>query len=360
MPLPLDYIIRSIIKKYYDQGKPDKIRTDGVDEIKKVIKREGGLWKDYQSKIYPLTQEIGKEISKNFIDEHKSKINIIDKQTLTGIIQKYEKKLSDREEEIFRTVRRAIAKATEEKKSWQEVARRMLGKIKLEDRHINTEINTTEAALNNLSRFKQFESSKSEDLFLRYSGPISTRPFCESHVNRVYSLEQVKGMTNDFNEPAYVYCGGYNCRHRWDPVKGSMENNNLFIDRSWQETYDKANSGDTKKLIQEKRTSQILSSLGHKVELNMGYQESKSGDTDVFFDGKPTQLKTPISFSHKALTTELKSYQADINIIRLDQPVDQPERAMGSLKNWLTFHPGKSAFILYNYDEIKLVKVKNG
>ncbi len=216
MAIAIDYLIRSIIKRYFAEGKPDKIRTAGVDEIKAAIKREGGLWKDYKSKIYPLTQEISNEINRSFIQTNSAKLSIIDQQSFTTILQRLEKNTNGRGEEIYKTMRRAVAKSTELDKPWQEVAREMLRKIKLEDHYIQTEINTAENALDNLARFQSYKRTGIEKL--QYDGPLPEREFCTIHYQKIYTLEEVQAMVNDFGEPAYTFCGGYNCRHRWNPI----------------------------------------------------------------------------------------------------------------------------------------------
>jgi hypothetical protein len=53
-----------------------------------------------------------------------------------------------------------------------------------------------------------------------YVGPKDkkNRPFCEAHVDREYTTEEVDKMVNDFGQPAKYYRGGWNCRHEWEPV----------------------------------------------------------------------------------------------------------------------------------------------
>lgn len=218
MAIAIDYLIRSIIKKYFEQGKPDKIRTEGVDEIKAVIKREGGLWKDYQGKISGYTKSISAEFTANFAKTNGADISIIDKQAFSSILQRLEKKSTDRAEEVYRTMREALAKATELDKPWQDVARTMLRKIKLQDSYIATEINTAENSLDNLSRFQSFRRAGVEKLI--YDGPLPERKWCKDHYKHVYTLKEVEEMVNQFGEPAFVYCGGFNCTHRFSPFLG--------------------------------------------------------------------------------------------------------------------------------------------
>jgi len=58
----------------------------------------------------------------------------------------------------------------------------------------------------------------------RISGPSvisTTRQFCKELVNKnyVWKVEDMEALTNDFNESAMVWRGGYNCRHNWAKIK---------------------------------------------------------------------------------------------------------------------------------------------
>lgn len=52
----------------------------------------------------------------------------------------------------------------------------------------------------------------------RYVGPSPDRAFCREHYKKVYTLDQINGLSNDQIGPVRLYCGGYNCRHRWLPI----------------------------------------------------------------------------------------------------------------------------------------------
>lgn len=54
----------------------------------------------------------------------------------------------------------------------------------------------------------------------RYDGPVDekNRSFCAAHVGKVYTIDEIKQMVNDFGQSAWIYRGGWNCRHYWTPV----------------------------------------------------------------------------------------------------------------------------------------------
>lgn len=83
---------------------------------------------------------------------------------------------------------------------------------------LRTEINTALRSFNRLVTVAQ-ATDLGIDLFL-YDGPLDevTRPFCEDHVNKVYSLEQLNELDNGQGLPVAIYCGGYNCRHELLPI----------------------------------------------------------------------------------------------------------------------------------------------
>lgn len=56
--------------------------------------------------------------------------------------------------------------------------------------------------------------------YVLYAGPrdARNRPFCAERVNKIYPVEVVYTWDNGQGIPAYLYCGGYGCRHQLIPV----------------------------------------------------------------------------------------------------------------------------------------------
>ncbi len=54
----------------------------------------------------------------------------------------------------------------------------------------------------------------------RYAGPKDglNRPFCAKKVGKVFTYQQIVKEENDFGQVAWLFCGGWNCRHYWEPV----------------------------------------------------------------------------------------------------------------------------------------------
>lgn len=91
--------------------------------------------------------------------------------------------------------------------------------------HLRTELRTL---TNSFAR--TVNAAKAEELgftLFQYVGPDDdvTRPFCESLLSEsppIYSIEQINEMTarnaNGQGLDVMQYGGGYNCRHRWEPI----------------------------------------------------------------------------------------------------------------------------------------------
>ncbi|HVZ38816.1 MAG TPA: hypothetical protein VHI13_06040, partial [Candidatus Kapabacteria bacterium] len=52
----------------------------------------------------------------------------------------------------------------------------------------------------------------------RYAGPRGEREFCRAHVGKVFTADEIAQMDNGQGLPVKTYCGGYNCRHHWEPI----------------------------------------------------------------------------------------------------------------------------------------------
>lgn len=89
-------------------------------------------------------------------------------------------------------------------------------------RHVKTELNTAGMAFQRLTHIKKAEKAGITKFL--YVGPDDerTRPFCAEHVDRVYSLEEIRAMDNGQGLPVEVYGGGYNCRHHWRPISDEL------------------------------------------------------------------------------------------------------------------------------------------
>ncbi len=71
-----------------------------------------------------------------------------------------------------------------------------------------------------VASYSRIESMALGSKFVLYAGPrdARNRPFCAERVNKIYPVEIVYTWDNGQGIPAYLYCGGYGCRHQLVPT----------------------------------------------------------------------------------------------------------------------------------------------
>lgn len=83
-------------------------------------------------------------------------------------------------------------------------------------------VDTSLLAIDRAVSLAQAEAVDVEDWL--YSGPEdqANRDFCREHVGKRHTSKQVAALQNDVGpQPASLYGGGWNCRHRWLPLDKS-------------------------------------------------------------------------------------------------------------------------------------------
>jgi hypothetical protein len=85
-------------------------------------------------------------------------------------------------------------------------------------RHARTVYDTAVATFSR--QVEQLGTTGAPDEAFLYVGPDDekTRPFCEAHVDRVYSRAAIDTMDNGQLPNVLLTAGGYNCRHLWKRV----------------------------------------------------------------------------------------------------------------------------------------------
>lgn len=87
--------------------------------------------------------------------------------------------------------------------------------VKQKQYQIRTLSNTTQIAV---SRAVTFKDSSKKQKYKYVGSRFNARIFCLTHLNKIYTLEEIEKLDNNQNLPVKYYCGGYNCRHRWIKV----------------------------------------------------------------------------------------------------------------------------------------------
>ncbi len=243
--------------------------------------------------------------------------------------------------QAFEIVRRGVARGENGKIIQERLAR--LGRVK--EQHYGTVQNTIRLGI---ARQGAIERSLANGVrYFRYSGAsMGSRPFCRERIGKVYSIEDIRAMDNGQGLPVEFFCGGYNCRHRWVAFSGDVENG-VAIHDSWKSEYNKGTKQAKAVMQKEKMLSEKLSSFG-KIELNAQRGRKEEGDTDIYFDSKPTQLKQTES-QRSGVFRDLArkgSKQADVVIIAHNGHPNEEEE-IKAIKKWKINYINKKIY-LYN------------
>jgi hypothetical protein len=61
--------------------------------------------------------------------------------------------------------------------------------------------------------------------FVLYAGPLDekNRPFCSARAKRIFPIREIFTWRNDNREPAWIYRGGWGCRHLLVPVRSRAD-----------------------------------------------------------------------------------------------------------------------------------------
>lgn len=272
--------IRTIIRRNFQSGTPENIRK----EIKKYITEN--FSDNVKSEITePLRKEIEKEFEQEFIRDKTAQSQYL--KDARGIIRSASLQSNKIKDDIAERIFDAIEEGIKGNLNWKEIAAESINKLSAPGVRLNTEIDTHKAAFDRLTRIKNLEESGWQ--FIEYAGPSGTiRPFCVDHVGRIYSIDEVKKMTNMFGQPALYYMGGYNCRHRWDPVEGNIikqtEDGKIF----GQDKFTESIIGQETKIAEFR-----LPQLGKNSTILMSSRVNDKGfkNADVFENGIKTEYK---------------------------------------------------------------------
>ncbi len=276
--------IQSIIRRYFQEGKADRLNTEGMDEIRRAIKKYG-VEKITATELKPMVKEVQNELHQKFTDEHlgaiigqpeRSAQTILDNSTYStnkiaadGISES--KKIDRR---IIDGVKQGIDEAMKGDADWRDVSRVALRKLQMAEHHIETNINTVQGALDNAARFEQFKLGGVK--VLEYAGTALTkRDFCAKHVGKFYPIEVAEKMINSFGQRAIYYVGGWGCRHRWRVVNEGE----VSIEKG------------TKNTLSEIETAQALKNAGMSVRLIKKSEAEGIKTHDSFVNDVPAEFK---------------------------------------------------------------------
>ena len=120
-------------------------------------------------------------------------------------------------EDAVREVARRVRVAVLDGDDYRQLARRLSGISDRVDRH---RVTLAKTSLADYSRsLKVTQAEQAGIALFEYAGFLTagTRPFCAGHLGRIIHIDNVQRMRNGNREPVIQHCGGWNCRHVWEP-----------------------------------------------------------------------------------------------------------------------------------------------
>lgn len=207
--------VEKLIRKYFKEGRPDQLTKGGLKELKRIL-RGAGIAEDASQLVRDMINRVQAELQAEFVKNTTQNSTVIShaELALQQILKDSETALKYNEAKIVQAVTTAL-KDSAQFDNWKDAAREVLGKMKMKEHHIETEIRTQQAAIDRVIRIATIEDSGKR---LLYGGPDPERVFCKLHHNKIYTIEEARKLINSFGRPALYYLGDYNCTHRWIPV----------------------------------------------------------------------------------------------------------------------------------------------
>ena len=268
--------------------------------------------------------------------------------------------------------------------------------------YVRTQTQAVISGYNQIARNEIAQTAGLEHFY--YYGQLrhNSRPFCRVNINKTFTAEQRDQMDNGMLNPVSVYKGGWRCVHSWlavrpewlpDDASASLSSRahtikigkgrikvftskagaarlteqvglqnagyHLFYDalkndkgytavhESWFNEYNrvKRNKNAWKIMDNELTIGRELSELGNKALFNLNEKNKAGGPVDIIFNGRPTDIKTPVSFTNRTLERQLDFKQSDHFIIALNKQIPDYERAVNKVKERLEYHPGATVYL---------------
>lgn len=213
----LDKVIRNIELGEYSAlqaaqalgGLQESLKAAGLgDQVSELVNIYGTELRDIKSRFKKTT---GKNIALNDVDlETTQALITFDTDVVANRITGYV-------DDVKATVMRSVITGTVP--NFGELHDELGGALV---NNLNTELNTTLAGFS-----RTINLSKAEDLgidLFLYAGPDdkATREFCAERVGNVYTRQEIESWDNGQGLQPDIYLGGYNCRHRLDPVSPEL------------------------------------------------------------------------------------------------------------------------------------------
>lgn len=199
--------VEAIVREMFAAGTPEKIaaavralrRRHGQSIVRSGL--AGETARTAQTIIYKLQGEAHSEFVQSRVVFHE-----FAKAELTAIYDSFDAK-------VFAAVSSSLRRGVPAEAVLRQIKR--MGRT--ESRHIGTVANTIEMSHARLGAV--MEGVESGVRKFRYEGPAGgARSWCQKMLGKVLDIDEISELKNDYGQSALYFCGGWNCRHRWEPV----------------------------------------------------------------------------------------------------------------------------------------------
>ena len=211
----LDRILRRKTLEYLEKGYSRR-------KIYRLIKQDIALFNPYSR----LSEQFAKDALSNFTEilaSAKQEYDFVEQKTLAKIDEEASKIISAADKQFIRVANNINEKAVLKIRQGlyreltaAEIAESLKTVTKLSTNHATA---VTDTFITGYDRMANFElaAGSGADKF-RYGGASPEREFCTKHYDKIYTLEQIDELNNGQGLSVRYYCGGYRCRHNWEPV----------------------------------------------------------------------------------------------------------------------------------------------
>jgi len=279
-------IIKRLIIEYYNKSISE---DDLYRKLRKALEEEVGSKEESTNRLIDELRDYIKwndntgALSDYSRQQADKAVNMIERR--------YNSAMTANGRSLLRNVYEGIKEGLNGNLDWSETVRDSLRKLDYKEHHINTEIETNQAAVDRarmiINLLESSETGDGTDVFAQYDGLRPQRKFCKLHYGGVYSVAEILEMINSFGQPAAYYMGGYNCTHRWVPFNGKRiqlpegTKGYIFAERGF-----KNSQGD------ELGIAKIRAKEGYKILLRKTVKFTGGKSPDAYENGELVEYKT--------------------------------------------------------------------
>ncbi len=205
-------LLREILQVYRSGGSSADVR-EVIRITLKSYDLKGKLDRELKAELQQRVQRTHDEALKRY--EYIVKFTAKPEDSAAGIAitRHAETSFAQTEKGINKDVVSAVVGAFKSGLSHKDIQGILHQRMRKNESQAQTIANTATAAFQTAASM-QTEASAGVTKW-KYSGPPGDRPFCQHHLGRVYSMRDIRALNNGQGLDAYLYRGGWNCRHMW-------------------------------------------------------------------------------------------------------------------------------------------------